>query len=82
MPSLAATADESLQWTDKYAPTHSSDFFCNIKVTKHLHSWLSEWKHRTDLDLRKAIRAEIQKAKISGKSTDEIRKSKNSALAC
>ena len=63
------------QWTDKYSPAHSCHFISNTKAVKKLHGWLAEWKRRTDLEIRRCIKAEMQRARRAGKSREEIKKS-------
>ncbi|XP_060921476.1 ATPase family AAA domain-containing protein 5 isoform X2 [Labrus mixtus] len=44
---------EDVLWTDKYQPQHSSDIIGNPASVRRLHSWLKEWKLRTDREERK-----------------------------
>ncbi|XP_075994842.1 ATPase family AAA domain-containing protein 5 isoform X2 [Genypterus blacodes] len=44
---------EDMLWTDKYQPQHSSDILGNTASVRKLHSWLKEWKLRTDREERK-----------------------------
>ncbi|KAM3863860.1 ATPase family AAA domain-containing protein 5 [Diretmus argenteus] len=44
---------EDVLWTDKYQPQHSSDIIGNTASVRRLHSWLKEWKLRTDREERK-----------------------------
>ncbi|XP_062307657.1 ATPase family AAA domain-containing protein 5 [Osmerus eperlanus] len=44
---------EDVLWTEKYQPQHSSDVIGNTGSVRRLHSWLKEWKLRTDREERK-----------------------------
>uniref|UniRef100_UPI003AAECB60 ATPase family AAA domain-containing protein 5 isoform X2 n=1 Tax=Centroberyx gerrardi TaxID=166262 RepID=UPI003AAECB60 len=44
---------EDVLWTDKYQPQHSTDIIGNTVSVRRLHSWLREWKLRTDQEERK-----------------------------
>ncbi|KAM4598279.1 ATPase family AAA domain-containing protein 5 [Polymixia lowei] len=46
-------AKEDVLWTEKYQPQHSSDIIGNTSSVRRLHSWLKEWKLRTDREERK-----------------------------
>ncbi|KAG2460724.1 ATAD5 protein, partial [Polypterus senegalus] len=45
---LEETAKEDVLWTEKYQPQQSSEIVGNCGAVKKLHSWLKEWKLRTD----------------------------------
>ncbi|KAB5530995.1 hypothetical protein PHYPO_G00135780 [Pangasianodon hypophthalmus] len=44
---------EDVPWTEKYQPQHSSDVIGNTASVRKLHSWLKEWKLRTDREERR-----------------------------
>ncbi|XP_070580263.1 ATPase family AAA domain-containing protein 5-like isoform X2 [Ptychodera flava] len=53
-------------WTDKYQPTQSSEIIGNKETVRKLHSWLSEWKRRSDREkkqLKKQLKKEARKSK-------------------
>ncbi|XP_029914586.1 ATPase family AAA domain-containing protein 5 isoform X2 [Myripristis murdjan] len=57
---------EDVLWTDKYQPQHSSDIIGNTASVRKLHSWLKEWKLRTDREERKK-----QKEKKQGEGSND-----------
>ncbi|XP_039680984.1 ATPase family AAA domain-containing protein 5 [Perca fluviatilis] len=52
-PGKKDVVKEDVLWTDKYQPQHSSDIIGNTASVRRLHSWLKEWKLRTDREERK-----------------------------
>ncbi|KAI1896772.1 hypothetical protein AGOR_G00098260 [Albula goreensis] len=44
---------EDVLWTEKYQPQHSNEVIGNSAAVKKLHSWLKEWKLRTDREERR-----------------------------
>ncbi|TDH02801.1 hypothetical protein EPR50_G00156510 [Perca flavescens] len=52
-PGKKDVVKEEVLWTDKYQPQYSSDIIGNTASVRRLHSWLKEWKLRTDREERK-----------------------------
>ncbi|XP_077980227.1 ATPase family AAA domain-containing protein 5-like [Glandiceps talaboti] len=53
-------------WTDKYQPSQMSEIIGNKESVKKLHSWLSEWKMRSEREkkkLKKQMKKEAKKSK-------------------
>jgi hypothetical protein len=71
----SASTSKDLLWTEKFTPTNSGEILGNMAAVKKVKSWLVEWKHRTDLEMRKLQKEQMKRAKKEGKSTEEIRKS-------
>ncbi|NWH94210.1 ATAD5 protein, partial [Aegithalos caudatus] len=47
---LSGVEKEDMLWTEKYQPQDSSELVGNKKGIERLHSWLTEWKKRADLE--------------------------------
>ncbi len=64
-----------MQWTEKYQPLVCAEMLGNTKSATKVKSWLSEWKHRTDLEIKK-MKKQLKKAAKKGNTTkEEITKS-------
>ncbi|XP_051996027.1 ATPase family AAA domain-containing protein 5-like [Xyrauchen texanus] len=61
VPGATGTEDgvkEDVLWSEKYQPQHSDDLIGNLESVQRLHSWLKEWKLRTD---REEKRKQLEK---------------------
>ncbi|XP_075417484.1 ATPase family AAA domain-containing protein 5 isoform X2 [Tenrec ecaudatus] len=47
---------EDTLWTEKYQPQNSSELIGNELAIKKLHSWLKDWKRRTELEERQNLK--------------------------
>ena len=63
-----------LQWTEKYAPSCSSEILSNSKSAARLRGWLVEWKEQTDLEARRLKKQLLKQAKKQNKSKEDIKK--------
>uniref|UniRef100_A0A3B3C6H7 ATPase family AAA domain containing 5a n=1 Tax=Oryzias melastigma TaxID=30732 RepID=A0A3B3C6H7_ORYME len=55
---------EDLLWTDKYQPQLCSEIIDNSASVKRLHSWLKEWKIRTDREEKKNQKSNKEEGSI------------------
>ncbi|XP_045155929.1 ATPase family AAA domain-containing protein 5 [Echinops telfairi] len=56
LDSSKESAVEDTLWTEKYQPQNSSELIGNELVIKKLHSWLKDWKRRTELEERQNLK--------------------------
>ncbi|XP_061567738.1 ATPase family AAA domain-containing protein 5 isoform X2 [Cololabis saira] len=61
---------EDVLWTDKYQPQNSGDIVGNAAPVKRLHSWLKEWKLRTDREERQNQKEKKQEGEGSDSEWD------------
>uniref|UniRef100_A0A8C0WUQ7 ATPase AAA-type core domain-containing protein n=1 Tax=Castor canadensis TaxID=51338 RepID=A0A8C0WUQ7_CASCN len=47
---------EDMLWTEKYQPQNASELIGNELAIKKLHSWLKDWKRRTELEERQNLK--------------------------
>ncbi|XP_073902511.1 ATPase family AAA domain-containing protein 5 isoform X2 [Castor canadensis] len=55
-PSISDSGTEDMLWTEKYQPQNASELIGNELAIKKLHSWLKDWKRRTELEERQNLK--------------------------
>ena len=63
-------------WTEKYQPVRAADIIGNTKQVKRLSTWLTEWKHKTDMEMKRLKKQLLKEARRGKISKEEVKKSK------
>ncbi len=63
-------------WTEKYQPMRAADIIGNTKQVKRLSTWLTEWKHKTDMEMKRLKKQLLKEARRGKITKEEVKKSK------